>query len=149
VVQETLLRAHEKRDQFRGDSDAEMAGWLRQILANQLAGELRKFSRQQRDVALERSLEAAVEESSARLDAWLAVDHSEPGRQAQRNEQLLLLAEAIAQLPEEQRTAVEMRHFLRWPVARICEQMGRSEASVTGLLRRGLKRLRELLAQKP
>ena len=28
VVQETLLKAHEKIDQFRGGSDAELAGWL-------------------------------------------------------------------------------------------------------------------------
>src|SRR5262249_6635094 len=37
VVQETLLKAHERRDQFRGTTDAELAAWLRQILANQLA----------------------------------------------------------------------------------------------------------------
>ena len=28
VVQQTLLRAHENLDQFRGRSEAELAGWL-------------------------------------------------------------------------------------------------------------------------
>jgi RNA polymerase sigma-70 factor (ECF subfamily) len=50
-------------------------------------------------------------------------------------------------LPEEQRQALEMRYLEGWPVAKIGKQMERSEASVTGLLRRGLKKLRELLAE--
>src|SRR5262249_59344683 len=61
VVQETLLKAHERRDQFRGTTNAELAAWLRQILANQLAEALRHYTRQARDVSRERSLEAAVE----------------------------------------------------------------------------------------
>ena len=40
LVQQTLLKAHEKRDQFRGKSDAELAAWLRAILANQIADAL-------------------------------------------------------------------------------------------------------------
>ena len=39
VVQLTLLKAHAARDQFRGRSAAEMAGWLRQILARTLANQ--------------------------------------------------------------------------------------------------------------
>src|SRR5437764_603723 len=64
VVQDTLLRAHEKRDQFRGQSGAEMAAWLRRILANNLAQALRRYGAQRRDTALERCLEARVEASS-------------------------------------------------------------------------------------
>src|SRR5205809_710127 len=64
IVQETLLLAHAKQEQFRGQGDAELAAWLRQILANQLAQALRHYTRQRRDVALEQSLAVAVEESS-------------------------------------------------------------------------------------
>src|SRR5262245_47234529 len=63
IVQETLLRAHERRSQFRGTTDPELAAWLRQILANELAEALRRYTRQKRDVNLERSLAVAVEES--------------------------------------------------------------------------------------
>ena len=145
LVQETLLKAHERRQQFRGQSDAELAGWLRQILANQLAEAMRSFRRQQRNVDLEKSLESALEESSARIQRWLSLDHAGPGQQALRNEQLLQLGEALAQLPDDQRMALEMRHLQGLPVARISEEMGRTVPSVTGLLRRGMKRLRELL----
>jgi len=37
LVQITLLKAHEARDQFRGTTEPERAAWLRQVLANTLA----------------------------------------------------------------------------------------------------------------
>jgi RNA polymerase sigma-70 factor (ECF subfamily) len=145
LVQETLLQAHTNREAFRGSSEPELAAWLRRILANNLAQALRRFGRQRRDLALERSLEAAVEASSARLEGWLAAQTSSPSQQAQRNEQLVHLAWALVQLPDDQREALQMRHLQGHSVADICQQLGRSEASVAGLLRRGLQRLRELM----
>jgi RNA polymerase sigma-70 factor (ECF subfamily) len=149
LVQETLLRAHEGRDQFRGTSHAEQTAWLRQILANQLAEALRYYSRQARDLNRERSLEAAVEESSARLEQWLASEQTETRQRVLRDEQLIRLGEALSTLPEDQRTAVESRYLQKEPVARIAELLGRTEASVSGLLRRGLERLRERLSECP
>ncbi len=70
IVQQTLLIAHEKLGQFRGRTDAEMAAWLRAILANTLAQASRRFYGLKAERA--RSLEKAIEESSARLEAWLA-----------------------------------------------------------------------------
>jgi RNA polymerase sigma-70 factor (ECF subfamily) len=147
VVQETLLRAHERRDQFRGSTPAEQTAWLRQILANELAEVLRYYSRQTRDLNRERSLEAAVEESSARLEQWLASEQSGTSQRMERDEQLIRLGEALAGLPEDQRTAVELRYLQKEPVAQIAELVGRTEASVSGLLRRGLERLRERLSE--
>src|SRR5262245_54303411 len=69
MVQETLLKAHEKRGQFRGTTAAERAAWLRSILTNTLADAVRKFNRQKGDAT--RSLEAGLEQSSARLRQWL------------------------------------------------------------------------------
>src|SRR6266849_4344631 len=63
VVQQTLLSAHEKRSQFQGQTEAEFLGWLRQILANHLAGAVRRFGAGLRDVKRERSLEGGLEES--------------------------------------------------------------------------------------
>jgi RNA polymerase sigma-70 factor (ECF subfamily) len=146
IVQETLLTAHQKLDQFRGQTDAEMAAWLRQILINHLAQALRKFRGAQRDVALEHSLEAAVEESSLRLERWLIADQPGPTQQLLHSEQLLHLAHAMTELPEDQRTGLELRHLRGMTVAQISQEMDRSESAVGGLLRRGLKRLRELLA---
>ena len=145
VVQQTLLQAHEKRAQFRGRTEAEAAGWLRAILANNLAEAARAYGRQKRDPARERSLESAVGESSARLEAWLAADQSSPSEAAHRHDQLRRMADAIGRLPDEQRRAVELRHLIGMPVADIAAEMGRTEVAVSGLIRRGVKRLRELL----
>ena len=144
VVQQTLVKAHQNREQFRGRTAAEQAGWLRRILANTLIDAARKF---QRELAAGHSLEQAFQESSARLEAWLAAEQSSPSEILARQEQLLRLAAALAQLPEDQRTAVELHHLRDGSVAEIAGVMGRTEAAVAGLLRRGLKRLRELLQE--
>ena len=42
VVQQTLMEAFEKRDQFRGNTPAEQAAWLRKILARNVADIFRR-----------------------------------------------------------------------------------------------------------
>jgi RNA polymerase sigma-70 factor, ECF subfamily len=145
VAQEALLRAHENRDQFRGQSEAEFAAWLRRILANYLTDVARKYGLTGQNVALEHSLEAALDQSSARLEALLASDQASPGEHASHQEQLLRLAEALARLPEDQRAALEMKHLQGCTVATISQEPGRTKSAVGGLLRRGMHTLRELL----
>jgi RNA polymerase sigma-70 factor (ECF subfamily) len=148
VVQQTLLKAYQKLDQLRGQTPAEQAAWLRQILANTLANAVRDYGRGRRDAALERSLEAALNDSSARLEAWLAADQSSPSQQAERNEEVLRLAQALTGLPELQREALLLRHCHGWSVAQVGEHLGRSRAAVASLLRRGLQQLREFLHER-
>ncbi len=63
VVQETLLKAWQALDQFPGKTEGEVQAWLRTILANTLKDALRRFGGGKRDVARERSLQAALEET--------------------------------------------------------------------------------------
>ena len=83
--------------------------------------------------------------SSARLEAWLVTKEASPSQQAERNEQLLQLAEQLARLPELQREVLLLRHCQGWSLAEIGAHMGRSPAAVAGLLKRGLKQMRLLL----
>jgi RNA polymerase sigma-70 factor (ECF subfamily) len=149
VVQEALLKAQQCLDQFRGTTEAEQAAWLRAILANTLAELVRRFTRQQRDVVLERSLNVSLAESSGLLEAWLVDGHSSPSDRATRQEMLLRLAAALEALPPDQRTVIELRYLHGQSIAAIERATGRSNASVAGLLRRGLKHLRKLLEDKP
>ena len=109
------------------------------------ADELRKVRCGKRNVHLEASLEAALQESAARLDNWLAADEKGPSEYAMANEQLVALAAALAELPDGQRTAIELRYLHGCASGVIAARIGRTEIAVAGLLRRGLKQLRELL----
>jgi RNA polymerase sigma-70 factor, ECF subfamily len=145
IVQQTLLEACEQRGQFRGNSDGELAAWLKQMLVHNLADAVRGGQRDKRDVRRERSLERAVEDSFSRAEGWLAASDASPSQQAIRIEQMLRLADEIAKLPDEQREVVVLHHLQGWTLAQLAGHLQRSEASVAGLLRRGLKRLRELM----
>jgi RNA polymerase sigma-70 factor (ECF subfamily) len=141
VAQETLLKAHAKRDQFRGQTSGEMMAWLRAIIANTIAEAARRFGGPQRNV----DLELALEQSSGRLEAWLADLQTGPEERAERNEGVLRLAHALAQLLEAERSAVELYHLHGQPYSEIGRMLGRTEFAVAGLLRRGVVKLRQLL----
>jgi RNA polymerase sigma-70 factor (ECF subfamily) len=145
VVQQTFLKAHQNLAQFRGQGEQELAAWLRRILVNTLTDLARDFGGIKRDVAREKSLEAAVQASSACLEGALRAPVSSPSQRAMRHEDFRLLADALAELPDEYRRAVELHHLHELPVTEVARALGRSEAAVAGLLRRGLKRLRERL----
>jgi RNA polymerase sigma-70 factor (ECF subfamily) len=147
VVQQTLLEGHRALALLHPQPAAAQAAWLRKALANNLRDEVRKLTTAARDVDRERSLEAALDQSSARLEAWLAADQSSPSGRAERHEELLRLAEALATLPEDQRRAVELHHLQERPLAEVAAELGRSKGAVAQLLFRGLKKLRERMGE--
>jgi RNA polymerase sigma-70 factor, ECF subfamily len=140
LVQQTLLKAHQNGGQFRGSAEGEHLAWLRTILANTLTDAIRKSA--PKAGTGERSLEASLEQSSRRLEAILAADQTSPSERVIRHEQLFRLADALAQLPDDQRQAVELRHLQGLATAEIARQMNRSVSAIGGLLQRGLRALR-------
>jgi RNA polymerase sigma-70 factor (ECF subfamily) len=145
LVQQTLLEAWQALGQLRGHSREQVAAWLRQILARNLANAVRDLRRDKRDVAREQSLDALLHDSALSLEAWLAAELSSPGRCAVRQEESARLASALAKLQETQREVVLLRYFHGWPLHQIGRQVGRTPAAVAGLLHRGLLQLRTLL----
>ena len=144
VVQQTLLEAHVNRDQFSGD-ETQLAGWLRKALANNIRDAIRRIRRQKRDVRRERSLEQAIDESSARLAGCLRADQTSPSQQAVRQEDLLRLADALMELSDGQRDAVMLHHLQGWTIGEVAEHLNKTDAAVAGLLHRGLRQLRKLM----
>jgi RNA polymerase sigma-70 factor (ECF subfamily) len=146
LVQQALLRAHQGLDQFQGGPE-QIKAWLRQILARTVANAIRHQCQACRDVRLERALQADVDASSRRLDDWLAAEQTSPSEVCQREEQLRALAAALESLPEEQRTVLVLKHCQGQTVDQVAQQLGRTPASVAGLLRRAMQALRERLGE--
>jgi len=148
IVQEVLIQAHKAFDQFRGETQAELTAWLRAILANKLADTYRHYGRKKRDAALEQSYRETLDDSANRLGRLVPADQTSPSQKVLRHERAFVLAEALAELPDDQRTAIELHHLVGCSVAEIAGQMNRTKASVAGLLRRGLAGLRRYLRSK-
>jgi RNA polymerase sigma-70 factor (ECF subfamily) len=143
IIQQTLLEAHRAWEQLRGWTREQKAGWLRRALANNLADEIRKLKSQGRNAHREVSLDQVLEQSSARLEAWLVAEESTPAELAERQEEALRLAEALERLPEAEREAIVLQRWHGWTLAQIAQHLGRTPGAVAGLLHRGLDRLRK------
>ena len=145
IVQAALLEAHRDLATYRGKSDNELLAWIKTILTRNVLNLAKHYGAQKCDLRRERSLEEQLEQSSARLDQFLAGDLSTPSQHALRHERANQLADALAQLLDDERTAVVLKHFHDWTVAEIAKHLGRTGDAVAGLLRRGLKKLRETM----
>ncbi len=133
---------------LRSRSPEVLTVWLRQVLARTLADFVKHYHRDRRDVDLERSLEAELDRSSSGLAAWLPADQTSPSKTAMRNEELLRLANALADLPEAQREVVILKHCRGLKLHEIADQIDRTVPAVASLLRRGLEGLRNRLKPK-
>jgi RNA polymerase sigma-70 factor (ECF subfamily) len=146
LVQETFLKAHQHFAQLRGSTEAELLAWLRQILLTQLVNLVRHYHGcQGRDIRLERDLAAELEQSSRDLDVALFAKQSSPSQQAARRERAVLLADALAELPEAYREVIVLRHLQGLPFAEVALRLSRTQDSVDKLWVRALARLRRAL----
>ena len=148
IVQETLLEAYRKRQQFQGDGNAgQLASWLRQLLSCNLIDAIRTQQRAQRDVRREQNLRQSLEESAQGLENMLIADDSSPSQKVDNQFQAIRLAAAIEQLPSTQRDAILLRYFQRASLEQIAEQLQTTKTAAAGLLKRGLTKLRERLQE--
>jgi RNA polymerase sigma-70 factor (ECF subfamily) len=143
LVQETLLEAQRDFRQFAGGSEAELAVWLRRILARNLADQLKYHQSQKRDINREQSLEALVDQAHEALAAPL----STPSKVASHREQAVVLASALAGLPQDYREVVTLRHLEGRSFEEIAAHMNRSSGAVRMLWMRALERLGELMEE--
>jgi len=139
LIQQTLLRAHRDRDGFRGHSAAEKACWLRQILAHLMSDMFRELKRP-RIIPY-----ADLDCSSVNMEQLCAADQPTPSVGLKREERAVLIARLLSRLPPDQAEAVVLKHCEGWPVEAIGRHMNRSPQAIGGLLKRGLRALRELI----
>ncbi len=143
LVQQTLLIACAKVDQFRGTTNAEFRAWLRTILRRALGRALRRSMDRRRD----RIAPEEMRSGCSIADPWMAMvaEDTSPSESAGRAEELLRLAAAMELLPRDQRTAIELHHFQSLSLTEVSARMGRTPSSVAGLIFRGGRSLRRAL----
>ena len=147
IVQQTLLEACRDLPKFRGQTEAELLAWLRQILAHVLAHEIRRYhGTHQRDLRREVSLEDALAQSSRRLGDMLALTGSSPSAKAEQREQELILADVLATLSDDHREVIILRNLEGLSHEDVAERMQRSVGAVRMLWVRALADLRTAMA---
>lgn len=147
LVNQTLFDAFRDREHLRATDNGQIAAWLRQILENNFRDAVRYLHRDKRDINRDQTMAMASWNSSSARLMQLSAGLTSPSGRAERNESELLLAEALMKLPAAQREAIELHHLQGCTLDQTADLLDRSFASVAGLIRRGLKQLRELLQE--
>lgn len=149
MVQETLIAAHANFKQFRGGTEKELVGWLRRILARNLAMLARRYRSERRQTAREVSLDALLSRSSAALESFVADPGVRPSDAYERRERAVVLANALAKLTDDHRDVIVLRNIEELDWTEVAEKMGRSRSAVRMLWTRALKQLRTHIKDQP
>ncbi|MBC7855566.1 MAG: sigma-70 family RNA polymerase sigma factor [Pirellulaceae bacterium] len=144
VVQDVFLKAHKAFGQFRGTTEAELAAWLRKILARCLADSLRQRTRDSKKPSV-RAIGAELDRSSHDWVAHLVSPQESPSQSAERREAAVLLAQALEKLPAQYREAIVLRQLEGLTSQQAAERMSRSVDSVRKLWARGMVELRQIM----
>ena len=148
LVQDALLKASLRFGQFRGSNDAELAGWLRQILARCLADFIRRYRTGIRRAGREQSLDRLLDRSSEAMGRVLAASGPSPSSSAARRDLGVVLSDALAQLSDDYREVIVLHHLEGLDWDEVGKRMGRSAGAVRMLWTRALKQLRPLIDER-
>jgi RNA polymerase sigma-70 factor (ECF subfamily) len=159
VVQEALVEVVRQFPQFTGQNEAALVGWLRRLVSQKLADLGRYHSRAKRAAAgtalpLEAGWDSGAGGDSGgppggKLLDMLALSQTSPSEDASRRELVVLLADALADLPEPEAEVLWLYHAEALSFEAIGERLNISRKAVRGIWARGLKSLRRTLDGPP
>jgi RNA polymerase sigma-70 factor (ECF subfamily) len=145
IAQDTLWEAHRAFARFEGTTERELLAWLRKLLVRNVLDAAKQHRAGRRSVGRQESLEALLERSCARAEAALAGGASSPSAQVRRREQSVLLANALAVLPEDYREVLILRNLEHLPFEEVGRRMGRTAGAVRMLWARALEKITQLM----
>jgi RNA polymerase sigma-70 factor (ECF subfamily) len=148
VVQDTLLKAHQRFHQFRGATQSEWMAWLRQILVNNIADLHRHYAVVGPDETPEVSLEAAMDRSSRILRDMVPAPGPTPSQAAEQREFAVVLADALAELDPEDSELVILRNLKELSWNEIAERTQLSPGAARMRWTRALQRLGPRLKER-
>ncbi len=146
LIQQTLLEAYRDFKRFNGTTEGEWLAWLRQILTHNALNFVRQFNATgKRQIGREFSVDQLQAEGSG-PGLVLAAPGESPSENCLRRERELLLADALAQLPEDYREVISLRNLQRLSFDEVAQRMGRSRPAVQMLWGRALERLQQVFS---
>jgi len=151
VVQITYLEATRDFASFRGDSVESFLAWLRNILRNNVAtAHQHHLATQKRSARKEINLRVSSESggSSLGMQDLVPSESSSPSQRMMRDEASVALAVCLDRIPQTQREAIRMRYLEGMSLKEISDRMEKSEMAVAGLLKRGLRALRDEIGKQ-
>jgi RNA polymerase sigma-70 factor (ECF subfamily) len=149
VVQEVLLEASRRLRDYLRDPAMPFHLWLRHLARDHIIDAHRRHRKsQKRSLDREQPLVPAAlhDHSSAELAAQLLDPEQTPATAAIRHELERRLHSAIAELEEDDREVILMRHFEQLSNQEVAAALGLSEAAASMRHLRAIRRLRILLA---
>ncbi len=147
IVQETHIEVFRRIHEFDQRQEGSFDRWIALIALHRL----RNFIRAQHTLKRGGQNEILgnhrqrIEDSAIALLDTLVGSGRTPSRSMARNEAVGALQAALATLPEHYRQAIWMIHIQGTPISEAASELGRTEAAVRGLCRRGLGMLRNRL----
>jgi RNA polymerase sigma-70 factor, ECF subfamily len=138
LAQETFVRIFEHRNRFR--ANARFTTWLYTIATNLARDRLRRLTRHPH-----LSLEAEPPHQGGTLGDLLESSDLPPDARLQQEERILLVRQAIANLPEEHRTPLILSEYEDFSQAEIANVLGCSIKAVENRLYRARQSLRKHL----
>ena len=135
IVQQSMLRAVENLEKFRGETVDEFRGWLRQILVNEARQMKRNFRTDKRNAILELRL---GDSKTNPAQPNLADSLPTPGTNAAADEQSLAIFAALQKLPEQDRFIIQWRN---WDGLTFEEIAQRLDITVSGASRKWYRAL--------
>lgn len=133
ALQDALLSAHRAAGRFRGDSA--VTTWLHRIVVNACLDRIRR-----------RQAHPTVPlPDGTRTEGGSRTGGVEPAAPAQDHDTALVVREALAALPFEQRAALVLVDVQGYPVAEVARILGVAEGTVKSRCARGRARLAVLL----
>ncbi len=128
IVQESMMRAVDNLDQFRGQTVEEFRGWVRQILINEARQMKRDLRAQKRNVDRERRL---VDSQSKDIQAVLIDSLPTPGTNAAAEEQAVVIRAALQLLEEEHQQIIRWRNWEGLSFEEIANRLGVSVSTAS------------------
>src|SRR5262245_10742595 len=152
IVQDVLIEAHRRLVDYLRNPTMPFRLWLRHIAKDHVIDAHRRHRQaQRRSLDREQPIVPAVlaDHSSLELAGQILDPDRTPASEAIQRELQRKLDVAIADLDEDDREVILMRHREQWSNQQVAEALGLTEAAASMRYLRAIRRLRSVLLPEP